>query len=681
MIVAYLAEHGYLLNPPSDTIRHQYPHCWRCKNPIVFRATPQWFIAMDHERAARRSALAEIDATTWIPPWGHDRIHAMIENRPDWCCRASGCGACRSRRSTARRAAPSTRTPTRWSTSRRSSTSEGADAWWTQAGRRARAAGHHVRQVRRGRRQARAARRTSSTCGSSRACRGSRWAPAATAPTTSDIDLYLEGCDQHRGWFHSSLLAGDRRAGHARRTRRSSRTASCSTSTARRTRRARSRRRRPRARRSSYIEPDGVIKKSGAEMFRLWVALDRVPQRHPVLADDPRRARRVVSQAPQHRAVPARQPARASIRTPRPHRSCNARRSIATCSRGSTTFVARARDAYERVRAPRRASPARRLRHRRPVGAATATSPRIGCTPTRSTRPRGAPRRSCSTSACARSRRSRRRSCASPPRTSGSTCRSAPAIPTACTSRRSRRRASRAPRRSRDFGDAARVARARQRRRSSRSAPRSDKSVDATAVARPSRATSVALLASATPTSSPTCSSCRRSSSRAGRRPGVDGRGRIRARAASAAGSTTTRSPPSRTTSASVAPPRSRRESPDDGRDRSHRAATADAKAQPRTDHEVADLRDRWRAVAGRRSGHEDLGARVAAALGHGCADGACAIPDDIMTGHCAGEPVDGDRRLLGLAAVDEPGLGVRPVLEQTGVRARRARRSSASAR
>lgn len=68
----------------EGTIEHNYPHCWRCKEPVIFRATPQWFISMD-KTGLRRNSLKAIDTVTWIPHWGRDRIYGMIENRPDWC--------------------------------------------------------------------------------------------------------------------------------------------------------------------------------------------------------------------------------------------------------------------------------------------------------------------------------------------------------------------------------------------------------------------------------------------------------------------------------------------------------------------------------------------------------------------------------------------------------------------
>src|SRR6185436_5247624 len=82
LIVAHLAERGALLK--GDTITHSYPHCWRCKNPVIFRATEQWFISMD-EKSLRSKALEQIHKVKWHPAWGEERIALMVENRPDWC--------------------------------------------------------------------------------------------------------------------------------------------------------------------------------------------------------------------------------------------------------------------------------------------------------------------------------------------------------------------------------------------------------------------------------------------------------------------------------------------------------------------------------------------------------------------------------------------------------------------
>lgn len=81
-IAERLRDSGMLVK--EETIKHSYPHCWRCKKPVIFRATPQWFISME-KTGLRKKTLAEIDRVKWIPRWGKDRIYSMIENRPDWC--------------------------------------------------------------------------------------------------------------------------------------------------------------------------------------------------------------------------------------------------------------------------------------------------------------------------------------------------------------------------------------------------------------------------------------------------------------------------------------------------------------------------------------------------------------------------------------------------------------------
>lgn len=81
-IVAVLKEKGALFC--GKKLEHSYPHCWRHKTPVMFRATPQWFISMD-KAGLRQKALEQIKQVDWIPSWGEARIQSMIENRPDWC--------------------------------------------------------------------------------------------------------------------------------------------------------------------------------------------------------------------------------------------------------------------------------------------------------------------------------------------------------------------------------------------------------------------------------------------------------------------------------------------------------------------------------------------------------------------------------------------------------------------
>ena len=82
VIIEILEEHGALLG--QQKLDHSYPHCWRCHQPTIFRATEQWFIGMDREELRTR-ALEAIKRVKWHPAWGEERISNMIAMRPDWC--------------------------------------------------------------------------------------------------------------------------------------------------------------------------------------------------------------------------------------------------------------------------------------------------------------------------------------------------------------------------------------------------------------------------------------------------------------------------------------------------------------------------------------------------------------------------------------------------------------------
>ncbi len=186
----------------AATLTHSYPHCWRCKKPVIFRATPQWFIAMDGKTGIRKKALEAIDTVSWIPSWGRDRIYSMIENRPDWCVsrqRSWGvpitvfyckhCNELMITRDMADRIFDAFR-------------EHGADIWFEKEASYFMPDGTVCK-----------------SCGSSEFVKEtdildvwfdsgvSHAAVLEKRPTLGwPADLYLEGSDQHRGWFHSSLL-------------------------------------------------------------------------------------------------------------------------------------------------------------------------------------------------------------------------------------------------------------------------------------------------------------------------------------------------------------------------------------------------------------------------------------------------------------------------------------------
>ena len=199
VMVEHLQRCGALL--AHDQIRHAYPHCWRCHHPLIFRATPQWFIAMQ-KNDLRDKALAAIKETVWTPAWGENRIRSMVEQRPDWCVsRQRNWGvpitaircACGSHAVT---------TPDIVEGIAKQVEEAGADVWFAK--------------------DVHAFLPDGATCPD---CGGSDftqetdildvWFDSGSTHACvleqrddlqSPADLYLEGSDQHRGWFQSSLL-------------------------------------------------------------------------------------------------------------------------------------------------------------------------------------------------------------------------------------------------------------------------------------------------------------------------------------------------------------------------------------------------------------------------------------------------------------------------------------------
>lgn len=255
-IIHLLREKGALVH--DETLTHSYPHCWRCKKPVIFRATEQWFISMETKVLRRRALKAIDDDVTWIPKWGRDRIYGMIENRPDWCIsrqRAWGvpivafaCMDCKELLFTPEIVDH---------VADRIERDGGSDIWFTKSADELLPKG--------------------TACPK---CKGHRFSKesdildvwfesgvshAAVLKTRPELswpaDLYLEGSDQHRGWFHSALLTAlltDSRPpykavlthgfvvdGAGKKMSKSA---------------------------GNVVAPQEVIEKNGAEILRLWIA-------------------------------------------------------------------------------------------------------------------------------------------------------------------------------------------------------------------------------------------------------------------------------------------------------------------------------------------------------------------------------------------------------------------------
>ena len=208
IVIAKLKAVGALLH--EDSLHHSYPHCWRTRTPILFRATEQWFITMDSELKGKHKSLRElgldgVDATKWVPAQGRNRIHAMIAGRPDWCIsrqrawgtpitvlRCEGCGE------------PLVRDDF-FSTAAAAIEKGGIEAWsdlpveaLLQEGGKCSACGGQTFQ------------KETDILDVWIDSGVSAGVVCDTHPELSRADygtfIYLEGSDQHRGWFHSSLL-------------------------------------------------------------------------------------------------------------------------------------------------------------------------------------------------------------------------------------------------------------------------------------------------------------------------------------------------------------------------------------------------------------------------------------------------------------------------------------------
>ncbi len=262
-IVQLLVAKGALLNRPGESITHSYPHCDRCKSPVIFRATPQWFVSLDRPLdgasgpSLRSEALQQVDqAVEWIPEWGKQRIRGMLENRPDWTLSRQRLWGVPIPVALCDRCGEGLVSPELMDAVAAVVQQEGAGAWYRlplqtflpkpprcgACGGQAWSKGMDILDV-----------WFDSAC-SFAVVMEPRYGPGP-------VDLYLEGSDQHRGWFHSSLLvsvATRDRAPYRRvlthgfvvdgEGRKMSKSV------------------------GNVVAPDKIISQYGAELLRLWVA-------------------------------------------------------------------------------------------------------------------------------------------------------------------------------------------------------------------------------------------------------------------------------------------------------------------------------------------------------------------------------------------------------------------------
>lgn len=251
-IIAHLKDIGMLVK--TGEVTHQYPHCWRCKQPIVYRATEQWFASID---GFRQAALEAIDTVRWIPAWGRDRIYNMVRDRGDWCISrqrswgvpipifyCASCGQAVIDDETIGHVADLF-------------AENGSDIWFASEAKDLLPRGY-----------------TCENCGSQEFYKekdimdvwfDSGSSHKAVLETRPDLrwpaDMYLEGSDQHRGWFNSSLSTSVAVTGRApyrivlthgfvvdEQGRKMSKSL------------------------GNVVDPLNIIEKMGADILRLWVS-------------------------------------------------------------------------------------------------------------------------------------------------------------------------------------------------------------------------------------------------------------------------------------------------------------------------------------------------------------------------------------------------------------------------